>query len=43
VTIRSRHEVKAALEAAGFSVAMRRSYGRYRLLRGDVAVVAQKR
>jgi len=42
VTIRSRHEVKAALEAAGFSVAMSRAYGRYRLLRGDVAVVARK-
>jgi len=43
VTIRSRAEVKEALADAGFSVEMSRSYGRFRLLRGDVAVVAQKR
>jgi SAM-dependent methyltransferase len=43
VTIRSRAEVKTALAAAGFSVEMSRSYGRFRLLRGDVAVIASKR
>jgi SAM-dependent methyltransferase len=43
VTIRSRDEIKDALEDAGFSVEMSRSYGRFRLLRGDVAVVARKR
>src|SRR5262245_45464241 len=42
VTIRSRREVRAALEEAGFSVGMSQSYGRFRLLRGDVAVVASK-
>jgi SAM-dependent methyltransferase len=43
VTIRSRAQMRAALAAAGFTAAMSRSYGRYRLLRGDVAVVAKKR
>ena len=43
VTIRSKDEVRAALVDAGFAAAMSRSYGRYRLLRGDVAVVAKKR
>jgi len=43
VTIRSRAEVKDALADAGFSVEMSRSYGRFTLLRGDVAVVARKR
>jgi SAM-dependent methyltransferase len=43
VTIRTKDEVRAALMNAGFTAAMSRSYGRYRLLRGDVAVVAKKR
>jgi len=43
VTIRSKGEMRAALAAAGFTAAMGRSYGRHRLLRGDVAVVARKR
>src|SRR5262245_16326767 len=43
VTIRSRAEIRAALAAAGFTATMSRSYGRHRLLRGDVAVVAKKR
>jgi SAM-dependent methyltransferase len=43
VQLRSRTEMTDALEAAGFKVRMSRSYGRYRLLPGDVAVVAQKK
>ena len=36
-------DIGEALRAAGFGVAMRRSYGSYRLLPGDVAVVAERR
>jgi SAM-dependent methyltransferase len=42
VRIHSRQEIARALAAAGFSVRMRRSYGRYRLLPGDVVVIARK-
>jgi SAM-dependent methyltransferase len=42
VQIYSRHAVATALEAAGFSATMSRSYGRYRLMNGDVAVIARK-
>jgi SAM-dependent methyltransferase len=42
VRIYSRREIRGALERAGFSVGMSRRYGRYRLLPGDVAVVANK-
>ena len=40
VRIYSREDVGEALSAAGFVFRMRRSYGSYRLLPGDVAVVA---
>jgi SAM-dependent methyltransferase len=43
VRIYRREEIAQALRQAGFSVRMRRSYGRYRLLPGNVAVVAWKR
>ena len=43
VRIYSRQEIAKALTEAGFSVRMRRSYGRYRLLPGSVAVMAGKR
>ena len=36
-------KVESALVDAGFAVRLRHSYGRYRLLPGDVAVVAQRR
>lgn len=42
VRIYPRAEIADALERAGFSVSMRRSYGPVRLLPGDVAAVAQK-
>jgi SAM-dependent methyltransferase len=42
VRIHHRLAIEGALARAGFSVAMRRSFGRCRLLPGDVAVVAQK-
>jgi SAM-dependent methyltransferase len=42
VRIYSRREIRGALERAGFSVGMSQRYGRYRLLPGDVAVVANK-
>ena len=42
VRLRSCAEIRAQLEALGFSVTVRRSYGRYRLLPGDVAVIARK-
>jgi SAM-dependent methyltransferase len=42
VRIYSREEIWRALAAAGFSARMSRSYGRYRLMPGDVAVIARK-
>ena len=42
VRLRSCAEIRGALEALGFSVTVRHSYGRYRLLPGDVAVIAKK-
>jgi len=42
VRIYSRQEIADALRASGFRVEMRRSFGSYRLLPGDVAVIAQK-
>ena len=42
VRIYSRDEIGRALSAAGFAFSMRRSYGSYRLLPGDVAVVAER-
>jgi hypothetical protein len=42
VRIHSRRAVARALADAGFSSRMSRSYGRYRLLPGGVAVVATK-
>jgi SAM-dependent methyltransferase len=43
VRIHSRAEIASMLSAAGFSVRMRRSYGRHRLMAGDVAVIAERR
>lgn len=43
IRIYSRREMRDALERAGFSVRISRSYGRYALLPGDVAVVARRR
>jgi SAM-dependent methyltransferase len=43
VRIYSRQEIAKVLKEAGFSVRMRSSYGRYRLLPGSVAVMAGKR
>jgi SAM-dependent methyltransferase len=40
--IYSRRAVAKALADAGFTARMSRSYGRYRLMAGDVAVVAQR-
>jgi SAM-dependent methyltransferase len=40
VRIYGRHVMRATLARAGFSVRMSKSYGRYRLMAGDVAVVA---
>ena len=42
VRIYGRHEIERALAGAGFSARIRRSYGRYRLMPGDVAVIARK-
>ncbi len=42
VRIHSREEIGRLLAAAGFSAHMRRSFGRYRLMPGDVAVIARK-
>jgi len=42
VRIYTRGEIANALAAAGFEFTMRRAYGRYRLLPGDVAVIARK-
>jgi SAM-dependent methyltransferase len=40
VRVYSREEIAGALRDAGFTVRMRRSFGRVRLIAGDVAVVA---
>ena len=42
VTIYAAADVRRLLARAGFGVTMRRSYGRLRLLPGDLAVMAQK-
>jgi len=42
VRIYSRRAVAEALADAGFTARMSRSYGRYRLMAGDVAVIAQR-
>lgn len=42
VRIYTRSAVARALAAAGFTASMSRSYGRYRLMAGDVAVIARK-
>lgn len=42
VCIYSRPAVAGALASAGFTASMSRSYGRYRLMAGDVAVIARK-
>jgi trans-aconitate methyltransferase len=42
IRIYSRREIRAALEECGFRVTMNRSLGRYRLMTGDVAVIALK-
>jgi SAM-dependent methyltransferase len=42
VRIYTRRAVARALAAAGFTSSMSRAYGRYRLMAGDVAVVARK-
>ena len=42
VRIYRRAQVAGVLAAAGFTFTMRRSYGSYRLLPGDVAVVAER-
>jgi SAM-dependent methyltransferase len=43
VRIYSRRAVAKALADAGFTASMSRSYGRYRLMAGDIAVIAKKR
>ncbi len=43
VRIYSREEIARLLVRAGFTFRMRRSYGRYRLMAGDVVVIAEKR
>jgi cyclopropane fatty-acyl-phospholipid synthase-like methyltransferase len=42
VRVHSRQDMAAALADAGFAARMSRAYGRYRLMAGDVAVVAEK-
>jgi len=42
VRIYGRREIRAALADAGFRVRMIRSYGRYRLLPGDLVAVARR-
>jgi SAM-dependent methyltransferase len=42
VRVFDRRTIQHLLKQCGFAVAMRRSYGRYRLLPGDVAVVAHR-
>jgi len=43
IRIYSRNEMAAALTAAGFRFEMRRRFGRYRLIAGDLAVLAHLR
>jgi SAM-dependent methyltransferase len=43
VRVYERRAIRELLERSGFAVSMSRSYGRYRLLPGDVAVIARKR
>jgi SAM-dependent methyltransferase len=43
VRVYTRRAVARALAAAGFTATMSRSYGGYRLMAGDVAVIARKR
>jgi SAM-dependent methyltransferase len=43
VHIYSRAQIRGALAAAGFSIRLSRSYGTYRMLRGDAVVVATRR
>lgn len=40
--IYSRRAVAKALADAGFTASMSQSYGRYRLMAGDVAVIAKR-
>jgi hypothetical protein len=42
IRIYTRAEIAAVLAAEGFAFTMRRGYGKYRLLPGDVAVIARK-
>ena len=42
VRIYGRHEIERALAGAGFSARIRRSYGRYRLMPGDLVAIARK-
>jgi hypothetical protein len=42
IRIRTRDEVRDLLATAGFKATMTRSYGRYRLMAGDVAVIAKR-
>ncbi len=42
VRIYPRDDIRAALERAGFACTMRRSFGRHRLMAGDVAVFASR-
>jgi len=42
VRVYGRAEMRLALEKAGFSVTISRSYGRYRLMTGDAAVIATR-
>jgi SAM-dependent methyltransferase len=42
IRIYNRRVIRDALARAGFSVRMSRSYGRYKLLPGDVAVIARR-
>ena len=43
VRVYSRREMSAALRDAGFLASMSRHYGRCRLMRGDVAVIARRK
>jgi SAM-dependent methyltransferase len=43
VRVYRRRAIRRLLEQCGFTVSMSRSYGRHRLLPGDVAVIARKR
>jgi hypothetical protein len=42
IRVYTRRQMAAALRRAGFAVTMRRSFGRCRLIAGDLAVVARK-